>query len=163
MKRSTDNSYESAEYACLAEHLDLLREEGIAITQKLEQYIGLQSKLATLEYEISALQDSIEEHCDEDVYTKLSSIDEESSEIMASMPPIVNKFVSYQNLLQKNYDCGEESIRLATQSVTIMDPTMKEEYLDEEEFQRVFTVSKREFRTMPRWKREAKKREVHLF
>jgi hypothetical protein len=44
-----------------------------------------------------------------------------------------------------------------------IDVTRREEYLDAATFQSVFGVDKTAFAAMPKWKRDAKKKEVGLF
>jgi hypothetical protein len=44
-----------------------------------------------------------------------------------------------------------------------VDPTRKEEYLDLNSFKTVFGTDKDSFAALPKWKRDAKKKEVGLF
>jgi hypothetical protein len=44
-----------------------------------------------------------------------------------------------------------------------VDFTMKEQYLSDEEFQSVFSMSRAEFNAMPKWKQNGKKKAVKLF
>ena len=120
--------------------------------------------MATLEYEVSTLHGSLDEVTSEDTSAKLSRIEQESTEIISNtaLQPIVNTFLSYEDLLQNC--CGEYCDQNTDRDNLIMiNPAMKEEYLHEDEFQKIFSTSKREFRAMPRWKRDMKKKELQLF
>ena len=44
-----------------------------------------------------------------------------------------------------------------------IDPTVKEQYLSDEQFQEVFSMDKAAFKAMPLWKRQDKKKKVGLF
>ena len=44
-----------------------------------------------------------------------------------------------------------------------IDPTMKESYISDAEFSKVFSVSRKEFENLSKWRRDAKKKEVGLF
>merc|ERR1712203_441674 len=44
-----------------------------------------------------------------------------------------------------------------------IDSTKKEEYLKDEEFERIFGMTHEEFNAMPKWRRDRKKKEVGLF
>jgi len=44
-----------------------------------------------------------------------------------------------------------------------VDGGRKEEYLHDEDFQEIFLMSKEEFRALPKWKRDNKKKELQLF
>jgi hypothetical protein len=39
----------------------------------------------------------------------------------------------------------------------------KEQYLSDEDFKKVFGISKQQFNKLPKWKKQMKKKEVHLF
>lgn len=44
-----------------------------------------------------------------------------------------------------------------------MDPTRREDYIDDATFQAKFGVNRTAFKGLPKWKRDAKKKEVGLF
>jgi hypothetical protein len=44
-----------------------------------------------------------------------------------------------------------------------IDPTVKEQYLSDEQFQTAFGMGKDEFRKMPLWKRQNQKKKAGLF
>jgi Villin headpiece domain len=44
-----------------------------------------------------------------------------------------------------------------------IDPTMKEEYLDDAEFEAVFKRTREEYKALPRWKQAILKKDVSLF
>jgi len=67
---------------------------------------------------------------------------------MTGMPTV---FFSYAQLKDGTYDKG------------VVDPSQKEFYLPDDEFQSMFKVSKDQFAGMPLWKRKQKKQEFGLF